>query len=138
MTKVFCAAMFLMLASCGSRASGDAPSQFERVQRGHYCIGMALYEAPDEETFIGRTITEGEIDGVRAINLSMLIDGGERGVWRRESEVLRWYVRVDDVTRRTCQWRPESGPVKPGELEIPLDVPLKRARRGWTTAITPL
>ena len=73
---------------------------------------------------------------VAAINVSVVVDGQVRSVWRRESDVMGWYVPEHAISPNQCLWTPPGLPGdtwQPTRLEFGLDAPLwHRLFGGWT------
>ena len=140
MIRVASLAAFVLLLGCGSRAPA-ATHDYRRLTRNDFCLSLPVYAQTDEGHFIG--ILQGEAllpDGgklVRAIDLEVKVDGRDRSVWRRESEVLNWFVRVDEPLLKGCHWIEYPKRYEPGHLEIPLDRRLwLRRGGGWSTSVS--
>jgi hypothetical protein len=104
---------------------------------------VRVYAKRDQSYHIGELITGGVIgDGaakVAAINISVIVDGETRSVYRREEEVMRWYVRADLPTHpapELCSGETASRSLRPSSLEYSLGdgLWLRRFGRGWSTS----
>ena len=114
-------------------------TKYRRFSGVDRCMAMPVYAGP-AGPFVGNLIggalvnTEGGL--VEAINVSVIVDGGTRSVWRRASDVKKWYVPVGVISTRECHWnapRLLGGQWEPTPLEFGLDVRLwHRILGGWT------
>ena len=140
-------ALLLIVTFCPAALFGchaDLPEDsFRLINRQDLCTGVRVYAKRDQRYHVGELITGGVIgDGdakVAAINLSVIVDGETRSVYRREEEVMRWYVRADLPTRSTpelCFGDTPSRHLAPSNLEYSLDhgLWLRRFGRGWSTS----
>jgi len=120
--------------------SGTTYRRFTGVDR---CWTMPLYAGP-AGPFVGYLSGGALVDPgtgpVKALNLTVVVDGRERSVWRREAEVRNWYVPTRVIAAENCRWTsPDllpSGMWKPTPLESGLDVPLWHhlfGGGGWST-----
>lgn len=118
--------------------SGTKYRRFTGVDR---CWTMPVYAGP-AGPFVGYLTGGALVDPgtgpVRAVNLTVVVDGAERSVWRRESELRNWYVPVRVIALENCRWTSAdllpNGTWKPTDLEIGLDVPLWHHLLGdWNT-----
>jgi hypothetical protein len=125
----------LAIGDCGSRA--PVASSFRRLTRADLCLALPVFADGDEAHFIGTLqgstrVPDGR-DIVTAVNLRMQVDDRDMSVWRRESEVLKWYVRTDDPLLKACRWMDDPNRYEPTHLEMSLDqrVWLRRGG-GWS------
>jgi hypothetical protein len=104
------------------------------------CMAMPVYAGP-AGTFVGSLIGGAIVDAgagpVQAINLTIVVDGEKRSIWRRQSEVMTWYVHVGAISANECHWTSPNllpnGKWEPTPLEYGLDVPLwHRVLGGWS------
>lgn len=127
-----------LIAKCA--LSGTKYRRFTSADR---CMAMPVYAGP-AGPLIGNLAGGGLFDPgnggkpVNAINISVVVDGGVRSVWRREPETRNWYVPMGVISAANCRWTPADlyqGAWKPSRLEFGLDVPLWHhfLRRGWST-----
>lgn len=141
------AAMF----GCGR----DDVIHFRRATLQDLCATTPLYAKPDEKYYVGRLYAKALVsDGAReatAYALTVPVDDSDsRSVWRREEEVLRWYVRTDqllcesyakhpapdeDGIDRRVLWSSAPTHWAPTNLEFSLDdrLWLRRFGRGWSS-----
>ena len=118
-------------------------TKYHRFTSADRCLAMPVYAGP-AGPFIGYLAGGGLVDPgggaspVNAINISVVVDGGVRSVWRREIETRNWYVPMGMISAANCRWTPADlhrGAWKPTPLEFGLEVPLWHhlLRRGWST-----
>ena len=58
-------------------------------------MGMPVYAGPAGPLvghLIGGALIDPETGPVQAIDVSVVVDGEVRSVWRRQSDVMKWYV----------------------------------------------
>lgn len=111
---------------------------------GGYCAAMPVYAGatgPFVGYLIGPATIESQGSAVSAINISVLVDGQLRSVWRRERDVRRWYTPRGKISPAECRWsRPlaNDGIWKLAPLEFGLDARLwvRRFGRGWSSRRT--
>lgn len=105
------------------------------------CLGMPVYAGP-VGPLVGHLISGALVDPgtgpVQAVGLTVVVDGEVRSVWRRQSDVMRWYVPVGVISPKECHWTSPNlladGKWHPTRLEFGLEVPLwHRMFDGWTT-----
>ena len=75
---------------------------------------------------------------IPALNISVIVNGETRSVWRREIDAQKWYVPMGRISAQDCRWTPPDlldRPWKPAPLEYGLDVPLWHhlLSSGWST-----
>lgn len=114
-----------------------------------------LYAKPDEKYYVGRLYAKALVpDGAREVTAYALTvpvdDSDSRSVWRREEEVLRWYVRTDqllcesyakypaldnDGIDRRVLWSAPPTHCTPTDMELSLDdrLWLRRFWLGWSS-----
>jgi hypothetical protein len=115
-------------------------TKYRRFSGVDRCMAMPVYAGP-AGPFVGRLMGGALVsteDGlVEAINISVVVDGGTRSVWRRASDVKKLYVPVGAISTSECQWSAPAllgGQWKPTPLEFGLDARLwHRTFGGWTT-----
>jgi hypothetical protein len=70
-------------------------------------MGMPVYAGP-AGPLVGYLIGVPSLipgtGSAQAIDLSVVVDGGVRSVWRRQSDVMKWYVRVGVISAKECHW----------------------------------
>jgi hypothetical protein len=94
-------AALLLLAppGCGLYRPARTYHPLRPITKDDLCIGVSVYAQPDVGYHVGELVVLRPIDygseEVPAINISVLIDGGMRSLWRREEEVMYWYVPAD-------------------------------------------
>jgi len=119
-------------------------STFRSLNIGGYCAGMPVYAGvtgPFVGYLIGPATVEREGSAVSAIDISVLVDGEVRSVWRNERDVHRWFTPRGKISPAECRWsRPlvNDGIWKPTPLEFGLDARLwpRRFGRGWSSRRT--
>jgi len=121
----------VIIAKCA--LSGTTYRRFTDADR---CSAMPVYAGP-AGPLIGRLARGALIDPgtgpVSAVNITVVVNGAERSVWRTEAEVRRWYVPVRLISNENCRWAPQAR-WKPAGLEYGLDVPLwHHWFGGWST-----
>ena len=116
-------------------------TKYRRFTGADRCWAMPVYAGP-AGPFIGYLAGGALIDPgtgpVRAVNITVVVNGAQRSVWRTEAEVRRWYVPVRLISAENCRWTPQDllpqGTWKPSRLEYGLDVPLwHHWFGGWST-----
>ena len=116
-------------------------TKYRRFTGADRCWTMPVYAGP-AGPFVGRLTGGALVDPgtgpVRAVNLTVVVDGEERSVWRREGELRNWYVPVNVIAPQDCHWTSPDllpdGIWRPTPLEIGLDVPLWHHLLGhWNT-----
>jgi len=128
--------VFVALIAWCSRNS----TKYRRMTGIDRCMGMPVYAGPAGPLvghLIGGAIVDPGTGPLQAINLSVVVDGDVRSVWRRQSDVMKWYVPVGVISAKECRWT--SPNLLPGGrwqltgLEFGLDVPLwHRLFGGWS------
>jgi len=127
-----------LIAGCSTSARG-----FRRITGADRCMAMPVYAAPGGKRYIGILIGGALVPAdtglVAAIDLSVVVDGLQRSVWRRESEVRQWYVPLRVISAAECHWTPPDllpagQPWRSSDLEVGIDVRLwqRRFGRGWS------
>lgn len=123
-----------LIAWC-SRSS----TKYRPMTKADHCMGMPVRAGPTGPLIgylIGGAIVDPGGGPVAAINISVVVDGEARSVWRRESDVMHWYVPVHAISPKDCLWTAPGltgGMWRPTQLEFGLDVPLwHRLFGGWT------
>ena len=113
--------------------------KYRPMTKADHCVGMPVHAGPTGP-LIGHLIGGAAVDPgtgpVAAINVSVVVDGQVRSVWRRESDIMNWYVPDHAVSPKNCLWTspgPTGGTWQPMPLEFGLDAPLwHRLFEGWT------
>jgi hypothetical protein len=115
-------------------------TKYRRFTGADRCMAMPVYAGPAGPfvgNLIGGALVSTDQGAVEAINISVVVDGGTRSVWRRAFDLKTWYVPVGAVSRNECHWNAPTllgGKWKPTNLEFGLDVRLwHRIFGGWTT-----
>src|SRR5881409_2096180 len=134
------AIVFVALIAWCSRTS----PKYRRMTRADHCVGMPVHAGPTGPLvghLIGGAIVDPGTGPVQAINVSVVVDGGVRSVWRRQADVMKWYVRVGAISPQECHWtRPDltpGGKWQPTSLEFGLDDRLwHRLFGGWSARHT--
>ncbi len=129
------AVVILVLIAWCSRSS----TKYRPITVADRCMGMPVRAGP-KGPLVGFLIGGATVDPgtgpVEAINVSVVVDGQVRSVWRRESDVMSWYVPDHAISPNQCLWTPPGlagGKWQPTKLEFGLDAPLwHRLFGGWT------
>ena len=113
----------------------------DRSVHGH--AGLCGPAGPLVGHLIGGALIDPGTGPVQAIDVSVVVDGEVRSVWRRQSDVMKWYVPVGVISPKECRWTSPNllpdGQWQPTSLEIGLDVRLwHRLFGGWTPHHGPL
>ena len=129
------AIVFVALIAWCSRSS----TKYRRMTGADHCMGMPVHAGPTGPLvgyLIGGAIVDPGTGPVPAINVSVVVDGEVRSVWRREADVMTWYVPVRAIAPKACLWTAPSltgGTWQPTRLEFGLDAPLwHRLFGGWS------
>jgi len=136
-TATLAAAMFFaaLVAWCSTTST-----KYRRMTGIDRCTAMPVYAGP-AGPFVGYLIGGALVDAgagpVQAVNLTILVDGERRSVWRRQSEVMKWYVPVGAISLRECHWTSPNllpnGKWQLTPLEYGLEVRLwHRPFDGWS------
>src|SRR5437870_6193646 len=97
------AIVFVALIAWCSRSS----TKYRRMTGADHCMGMPVHAGPAGPLvgyLIGGAIVDPGTGPVQAIDVSVVVDGGVRSVWRRQSDVMKWYVRVGAISAKECHW----------------------------------
>jgi hypothetical protein len=123
-----------LIAWC-SRSS----SKYRPMTQADHCMGMPVSAGPTGPLIgylLGGAVVDPGTGPVEAINVSVVVDGQIRSVWRRQSDVVKWYVPVHAISPKDCTWTSPGltgGTWQPTRLEFGLDAPLwHRLFGGWT------
>ncbi len=120
------ALVFVALIAWCSKSS----PKYRRMTQADHCMGMPVHAGPTGPLIgylIGGALVDPGTGPVQAIDVSVVVDGETRSVWRRQSDVMTWYVPVWTSASLT------GGTWQPTNLEFGLDVPLwHRLFGGWT------
>jgi len=131
-------AVALVLIALIAWCSRSSP-KYRTMTTADHCVGMPVSAGPTGPRIgylIGGAVLDPGTGPVEAINLSVVVDGQTRSVWRRQDDVMNWYVPVRGFSPKECLWTPPGltgGRWQPTELEFGLDAPLwHRLFGGWT------
>ena len=129
------AIVFLVLIAWCSRSR----TKYRPMTKADRCMGMPVSAGPTGPLvgfLIGGAMVDPGTGSVEAINVSVVVDGQVRSVWRRQSDVMNWYVPEQAISANQCLWTAPGlpgGVWRPTELEFGLDAPLwHRLFGGWT------
>jgi len=129
------ALVFVALIAWCSKSS----PKYRRMTKADHCMGMPVHAEPTGPLIgylIGGALVDPGSGPVQAIDVSVVVDGETRSVWRRQSDVMTWYVPVRAISPKECVWTSPSlpgGTWQPTNLEFGLEVPLwHRLFGGWT------
>jgi len=131
-------AVALVLVALIAWCSKSSPT-YRRMTTADHCMGMPVHAGPTGPLIghlIGGAIVDPGTGPVQAIDVSVVVDGDIRSVWRRQSDVINWYVPVHAISPKECVWTSPGltgGTWQPTSLEFGLDDPLwHRLFGGWT------
>jgi hypothetical protein len=130
-----------MLAAALVAWCATMSTKYRRMTGIDRCMAMPVYAGPAGPLvgyLIGGAIVDPGTGPVKAIDVTVVVDGEVRSVWRRQSEVMQWYVPVGAISSRECRWTSPNllpaGKWQPTALEFGLDVQLwHRILSGWST-----
>src|SRR2546426_1047847 len=129
------ALVFVALIAWCSKSS----PKYRRMTKADLCMGMPVHAGPTGPLIgylIGGALVDPGTGPVQAIDVSVVVDGETRSVWRRQSDVMTWYVPVRAISPKECVWTSPSltgGTWQPTKLQICLHLPpLHRPFGGWT------
>src|SRR3989442_13560036 len=93
-------------------------------------MGMPVHAGPAGPLvgyLIGGAIVDPGTGPVQAINVSVVVDGEVRSVWRREADVMTWNVPVHAIAPKACLWTAPNltrGASQSPRLECAFESPL--------------
>src|SRR3989441_353621 len=129
------APVFVALIAWCSKSS----PKYRRMTKADHCMGMPVHAGPTGPLIgylIGGALVDPGSGPVQAIDVSVVVDGETRSVWRRQSDVMTWYVPEPAHSPKDCVWAAPGltgGTIESENLEFDLDVPLwHRLFGGWT------
>src|SRR2546422_3939867 len=100
------AIVFVALIAWCSRSS----TTYRRMTRADHCMGMPVHAGPTGPLvgyLIGGAIVDPGTGAVPAINVSVVVDGEVRSVWRREADVMTWRSEERRVGKECrSRWSP--------------------------------
>src|SRR3989442_12484341 len=101
------ALVFVALIAWCSKSSPT----YRRMTKADHCMGMPVHPGPTGPLIgylIGGAVVDPGTGPVQAIDISVVVDGETRSVWRRQSDVMNWYVPVPPLSPK--KWvRPRPG-----------------------------
>src|SRR3989449_4390009 len=131
-------AVALVFVALIAWCSKSSPT-YRRMTKADHCMGMPVHAGPTGPLIgylIGGAVVDPGTGPVQAIDISVVVDGETRSVWRRQSDVMNWYVPVHAISPKECVWTAPGltgGTWETPKLEIRPDVPpLHRLFGGWT------
>src|SRR5207245_11684741 len=92
-----------LIAGCSKSSPKD-----RRMTKSDDCMGMPVHAGPTGPLIgylIGGALVDPGSGPVQAIDVSVVVDGETRSVWRRQSDVMTWYVPVRAISPKDCVWR---------------------------------
>src|SRR2546426_202274 len=129
------ALVFVALIAWCSKSS----PKYRRMTKADHCMGMPVHAGPTGPLIgylIGGALVDPGTGPVQAIDVSVVVDGETRSVWRRQSDVMTWYVPVHAISPKECVWTAPGltgGTRAPTNLKIGPHVPLSHSPfGGWT------
>src|SRR2546430_8991166 len=120
------ALVFVALIAWCSKSS----PKYRRMTKADHCMGMPVHTGPTGPLIgylIGGALVDPGSGPVQAIDVSVVVDGETRSVWRRQSDVMTLYVPVPAISPKDCVWTapgPTGGSTAPTNLEFCPPVPL--------------
>src|SRR2546423_8540641 len=128
------ALVFVALIAWCSKSS----PKYRRMTKADHCMGMPVHAGPTGPLIgylIGGALVDPGSGPVQAIDVSVVVDGETRSVWRRQSDVMTWYVPVRAISPKDCVWTAPGltgGPRPPPNPQSrPPVPPLHRPFGGW-------
>src|SRR5438128_11313582 len=121
------AIVFVALIAWCSRSS----TKYRRMTGADHCMGMPVHAGPTGPLvgyLIGGAIVDPGTGPVQAINVSVVVDGEVRSVWRRQADVMTWYVPVHAISPTECLWTAPTltvGTGQPTGIRVAVDAPLR-------------
>src|SRR2546425_12599542 len=97
------ALVFVALIAWCSKSS----PKYRRMTKADHCMGMPVHAGPTGPLIgylIGGAVVDPGTGPVQAIDISVVVDGETRNVWRRQSDVMNWYVPVHAISPKECVW----------------------------------
>src|SRR5256712_6107633 len=97
------ALVFVALIAWCSKSS----PKYRRMTKADHCMGMPVHTGPTGPLIgylIGGAVVDPGSGPVQAIDVSVVVGGGTRSVWRRQSDVMNWYVPVPALSPEKCVW----------------------------------
>src|SRR5437899_7204273 len=97
------AIVFVALIAWCSRSS----TTYRRMTRADHCMGMPVRAGPTGPLvgyLIGGAIVDPGTCPVQALNVSLVVDGEVRSVWRRQADVMTCYEPFYDISTNECRW----------------------------------
>src|SRR5256884_2794405 len=97
--------------------------KYRRMTKADHCMGMPVHAGPTGPLIgylIGGALVDPGTGPVQAVDVSVVVDGETRSVWRRQSDVMTWYVPVPAISPEESGWTAPSltrggrHPTKPG------------------------
>src|SRR2546428_7614131 len=97
------ALVFVALIAWCSKSS----PKYRRMTKADHCMGMPVHAGPTGPLIgylIGGAVVDPGSGPVQAIDVSVVVDGETRSVWRRQSDVMNWYVPVHPISPEKGGW----------------------------------
>src|SRR5436189_5603186 len=97
------ALVFVALIAWCSKSS----PKYRRMTKADHCMGMPVHAGPTGPLIgylIGGALVDPGTGPVQAIDISVVVDGETRSVWRRQSDVMTWYVPVGAISPKGRVW----------------------------------
>src|SRR5437879_13826349 len=110
------ALVFVALIAWCSKSS----PKYRRMTKSDHCMGMPVHAGttvPLIGYLIGGALVDPGSGPVQAIDVSVVVDAETHSVWRRQSDVLTWYVPVRAISPIDFAWT-TTGP-NPRTREAP-------------------
>src|SRR5881409_473438 len=98
------ALVFVALIAWCSKSS----PKYRRMTKADHCMGMPVHAGPTGPLIgylIGGAVVDPGSGPVQAIDVSVVVDGETRSVWRRQSGVMTGYGPVVSIQPKRCSHR---------------------------------
>src|SRR2546428_7942735 len=95
------ALVFVALIAWCSKSS----PKYRRMTKVDHCMGMPVHTGPTGPLIgylIGGAGVRPGSGPVQAVDVSVVVGGGTRSVWRRQADVMNWYVPVHAISPQKC------------------------------------
>src|SRR2546429_2941579 len=103
------ALVFVALIAWCSKSS----PKYRRMTKADHCMGMPVHAGPTGPLIgylIGGALVDPGTGPVQAIDVSVIVDGETRSVWRRQSDGMTWYVPLHALSPKEGVWTAPSPP----------------------------
>src|SRR3989454_2847914 len=97
------ALVFVALIAWCSKSS----PKYRRMTKADHCMGMPVHAGPTGPLIgylIGGALVDPGTGPVQALDVSVVVDGETRSVWRRQSNVTTWYLPLHAISPKKGVW----------------------------------